>query len=153
MLAFIKRAGSVILVCSIVIWFLLSFSFNLEYGIEVEKSILASIGKCISWIFYPMIGENSWGATVSAIQGLVAKEQVISSMSVIAGFSEELENGKQIFSEGSLFSFFTPASAYAFMVFNLFSAPCFGAIAAMKRELGGTKKMIKAVIFQTIFAW
>jgi len=150
--AFIQRAGSIILICSIVIWFLLSFSFKLEYGVNVEDSILATIGKTISWIFYPMLGENSWGATVSAIQGLVAKEQVISSMSVIAGFAEEAE-GSEIFAEGGIFSFFTAASAYAFMVFNLFSAPCFGAIGAMKRELGGTKKMLKAVAFQTIFAW
>ena len=152
-ISFIKRAGSVILICSIIIWFLLSFSFNFEYGIDVEESMLASVGKTISWIFQPMLGENSWGATVSAIQGLVAKEQVISSMSVIAGLAEETEEGSEIFGEGSIFSFFTTASAYAFMVFNLFSAPCFGAIGAMKRELGGNKKMLKAVIFQTIVAW
>lgn len=150
--AFIKRAGSVILICSIVIWFLLSFSYELEYGVDVENSILAWIGRTISWIFEPMLGTNSWGATVSAIQGLVAKEQVISSMSVIAGLAEDAEQGGQIFETG-IFSFFTASSAYAFMVFNLFSAPCFGAIGAMKRELGGTKKMLKAVAFQTIFAW
>ncbi len=150
--SFIKRAGSVILICSIVIWFLLSFSFELEYGVNVENSILAEIGKTISWAFYPMLGENSWGATVSMVQGLVAKEQVISSMSVIAGLAEEVEEGTQIFN-AEIFSFFTASSAYAFMVFNLFSAPCFGAIGAMKRELGGTNKMLKAVAFQTIFAW
>ena len=149
-IAFIKRAGSVIFICSIVIWFLLSFSFKLEYGVDVENSILATIGKTISWIFYPMLGTNSWGAAVSAIQGLVAKEQVISSMSVIAGLAEE---GSQIFGKESIFNFFTASSAYAFMVFNLFSAPCFGAIGAMKRELGGAKKMLKAVGFQTVLAW
>ena len=152
-IAFIKRAGSVILVCSIVIWFLLSYSTSFEYGVNVEDSILASIGKKISWVFYPMLGENSWGATVSAIQGLVAKEQVISSMSVIAGLAEDVEEGSQIFANGGIFGFFTAASAYAFMVFNLFSAPCFGAIGAMRRELGGTRKMLKAVAFQTVFAW
>jgi len=151
--AFIKRAGSIILICSIVIWFLLSFSLSFEYGVDVEDSILASVGKKISWVFYPMLGENSWGATVSAVQGLVAKEQVISSMSVIAGLAEETEEGAQIFANEGIFGFFTAASAYAFMVFNLFSAPCFGAIGAMRRELGGTKKMLKAVTFQTIFAW
>lgn len=150
--AFIKRAGSVILICSIVIWFLLSFSFKFEYGVDVEDSMLASIGKTISWVFYPILGTNSWGATVSAIQGLVAKEQVISSMSVIAGLAEDVEEGSQIFGNG-IFSFFTASSAYAFMVFNLFSAPCFGAIGAMKRELGGTKRMLKAIAFQTTFAW
>ncbi len=151
--AFIKRAGTVILLCSIIIWFLLSFSFSLEYGVDIEDSILASIGNKISWIFYPMIGENSWGATVSAIQGLVAKEQVVSSMAVIAGLAEDVEEGSGIFGDGSIFSSFTAASAYAFMVFNLFSAPCFGAIGAMRRELGGTKKMLKAVAFQTVCAW
>lgn len=150
-LAFIKRAGTVILMCSIVIWFLLSFSFSLEYGVDIENSILAVIGNKLSFIFYPILGENSWGATVSAIQGLVAKEQVISSMSIIAGFSEEV-SGTELFNS-SIFSFFTPASAYAFMVFNLFSAPCFGAIGAMKKELGSTKRLLIAISFQTFVAW
>ena len=152
-ISFIKRAGSVILLCSIVIWFLLSFSFNMTYGVNVEESMLATIGNKISWIFYPMLGENNWGAAVSAIQGLVAKEQVVSSMAVISGLAEDVEEGSEIFAKGTAFGSFTAASAYAFMVFNLFSAPCFGAIGAMKRELGGNKKMIKAVLFQTIIAW
>ncbi len=151
-LSFIKRAGSTILICSIVIWFLLSFSLKFEYGVNIENSILARLGKTISWIFYPMIGTNSWGATVSAIQGLVAKEQVISSMSVIAGLAEDTVEGSQIFKSG-IFDFFTASSAYAFMVFNLFSAPCFGAIGAMKRELGENKKILKVVTFQIVFAW
>ena len=150
---FIKRAGTVILICSIVIWFLVSFSFKFEYGVDVNDSILATIGNKISWIFYPMLGENNWGAAVSAIQGLVAKEQVVSSMAVINGLADNIEEGAEIFAKNGIFGFFTPVSAYAFMVFNLFSAPCFGAIGAMKRELGGTKKMLKAVAFQTIFAW
>lgn len=141
--AFIKRAGSIILVCSIIIWFLLSFSLKLEYGVNIEDSILASIGKIIAWIFYPMLGINSWEVTVSTIQGLIAKEQVISSMSVIMGFSEKT----------GLNEYFTPLSAYAFMVFNLFSAPCFGAIGAMRKELGSAKKTIRVVCFQIIFAW
>ena len=152
-ISFIKRAGSVILLCSIVIWFLLSFSFNMTYGVDVEESMLATIGNKISWIFYPMLGENNWGAAVSAIQGLVAKEQVVSSMAVISGLAEDVEEGSEIFAKGTAFGSFTASSAYAFMVFNLFSAPCFGAIGAMKRELGGNKKMIKAVLFQTIIAW
>ena len=151
--AFIKRAGSVILICSIIIWTLSSFSFKFEYGVDIEESMLAQIGNTISWIFEPMLGTRSWGATVSAIQGLVAKEQVVSSMAVINGLADDVDTGKEIFSESGVFGFFTAASAYSFMVFNLFSAPCFGAIGAMKRELGGTKKMLKAVGFQTIFAW
>ena len=97
-----------------------------------------------------MLGENSWGATVSAIQGLVAKEQVVSSMAVIAGLAEE---SNEIFGNGSIFDFFTASSAYAFMVFNLFSAPCIGAIGAMRRELGGKRKALKAVAYQSAIAW
>ncbi len=152
-MAFIKRAGTIILLCSIIIWFLLSFSFKMEYGVDIEDSMLATIGNKISWIFEPMLGTKSWGATVSAIQGLVAKEQVVSSMAVINGLADDVDDGSAIFSDGGVFGFFTAASAYAFMVFNLFSAPCFGAIGAMRRELGGTKRMLKAVIFQTSFAW
>ncbi len=151
--AFIKRAGSVILICSIVIWFLLSFSFSMEYGVDIEESMLASIGKTVSWVFYPILGQNNWGATVSAIQGLVAKEQVVSSMAVIAGLAEDVEEGSEIFADGTPFAGITAAAAYAFMVFNLFSAPCFGAIGAMQRELGSTKRMLKAVLFQTGCAW
>lgn len=96
-MAFIKRAGTIILLCSIIIWFLLSFSFKLEYGVNVEESILANIGNKISWVFKPMLGENSWEAAVSALQGLVAKEQVVSSMAVINGLAEDVEEGSEIF--------------------------------------------------------
>lgn len=151
-LAFIKRAGSVILVASIVVWFLLSFSFELEYGISVEDSILAGVGKALSWIFYPLIGEFSWGATVSAIQGLVAKEQVVGSMAIIANMSEESLDSVSLFNS-EVFGFFSGASAYAYVAFNLFSAPCFGAIGAMKKEFGSAKKMWLAVALQMIVAW
>ena len=152
-IAFIKRAGTIILLCSIVIWFLLSFSFNMEYGVDIEDSMLAQIGDKISWVFEPVLGTRSWGATVSAIQGLVAKEQVVSSMAVINGLADDVEEGSEIFSAGGNFAFFTAASAYAFMVFNLFSAPCFGAIGAMRRELGSKRKLLAAVVFQTVLAW
>jgi ferrous iron transport protein B len=151
-LAFIQRAGSIILLASIIIWALISFSWNFTYGIDPDESILASIGNVLSWFFYPMLGNLSWGATVSAIQGLVAKEQVIASMAIIAGYSDTETEGLLIFSSGP-FQFFTASSAYAFMVFNLFSAPCFGAIGAMRQELGTTKRMWKAVLFQTGLAW
>lgn len=152
-IAFIKRAGTIILLCSIVIWFLLSFSFNMEYGVDIEDSMLAQIGDKISWVFEPVLGTRSWGATVSAVQGLVAKEQVVSSMAVINGLADDVEDGSEIFSAGGNFAFFTAASAYAFMVFNLFSAPCFGAIGAMRRELGSKRKLLAAVVFQTVLAW
>ncbi len=150
---FMKRAGTIILLCSVIIWFMLSFSWRFEYGIDVEKSILASVGNLFSWIFYPMLGELSWGATISAIQGLVAKEQVVSSMAVIAGLASDVEAGNLIFNPFGIFGFFTGASAYAFMVFNLFSAPCFGAIGAMHRELGTMKKTLIALLYQTGLAW
>lgn len=148
---FIKRAGTVILFCSIILWFLLSFSWNLQYVVEIENSILAIIGKKISWVFYPILGTFSWEAAVSAIQGLVAKEQVISSMNIIAGLTDRQDIGMLF--NSSAFNFFDNISAYSFMVFNLFSAPCFGAIGAMRRELGSTKRMLKAITFQTAIAW
>ena len=154
-LAFFKRAASVIFICSIVIWFLCRFSWSFKFlePEEIENSILASIGNIFAWLFYPMLGGSwSWQATVSAFQGLVAKEQVVSSMNIIAGLAESSEAVSSLFSS-SAFSFFTPLSAYAYCIFNLFSAPCFGAIAAMKRELGSKKAMFKAILFQTAMAW
>ena len=151
-LAFIKRAGTTIFLCSIIVWFLLSFSPKMEYGIEIKKSILANLGNKISWIFKPIVGVNSWEVTVSAIQGLIAKEQVVSSMAVINGLADNT-NSIDILSKTGTFGFFTPASALAFTIFNLFSAPCFGAIAAMKKELGSTKNVLKVVCFQTGLAW
>ena len=128
--------------------------FEWKYSYGIDNSILASIGKVFSWLFYPMLGEASWEAAVSAIQGLVAKEQVVASMSVIAGFGESLteEDGNVLFKSDS-FTFFNPASAYAFMVFNLFSAPCFGAIGAMRKEYGSIKRTVIAVAFQTGLAY
>lgn len=151
-LEFVKKAGTIILLSSIIVWFLVSFSWRFEYGVDVNKSILASIGGAVAWVFYPMLGEISWGTAVSAIQGLIAKEQVVSSMSIIAGLSESAATGTEIFTN-PMFSFFTPLSAYSFMIFNLFSAPCFASIGAMRRELGSRKRVLIAVIFQTATAW
>lgn len=147
-IAYVKKAGSIILLSSIIIWFLSSFSIRFQYGVDVEDSILAIIGKGISWIFYPMLGEMSWGASVSAIQGIIAKEQVVSSMAIISGLDEA-----NVFSSTGIFSFFTPVSAYAFVVFNLFSAPCLGTIGAMRKEYGSIKYALKAILFQTGLAW
>ena len=153
-ISFLKRAGTVILLCSVVVWFLGSFTLSFNYidgdVYTIENSILASIGNLFAWVFHPMLGEVSWAAAVSAVQGLVAKELVVSSMEVLAGLDEGA--GSAVFTS-HLFSFFTPASAYAFMVFNLFSAPCFGAIGAMRREFGSAKKMWIAIGFQTGLAY
>lgn len=104
--SFIKRAGTVILLCSIAVWFLLSFSINLNYVENIENSILAFIGQKISWVFYPFLGANSWEATVSAIQGLVAKEQVISSMAVISGLSKDITSGNELFNRQYFWFFY-----------------------------------------------
>ncbi len=156
-LEFVKRAGTIILLSSIVVWFLGSFTYDFHYvdGVNyfIEQSFLAYIGRGLSWIFYPMVGighsyNDIWGVSVSAIQGLVAKEQVISSMQVIAKVADEGD----IFTS-SVFSYLNPVTAFALMTFNLFSAPCFGAIGAMRRELGSAKEMFKAIGIETAFAW
>lgn len=145
--SFITNAGSVILFASVILWLLLNFNWKMQFGVAIEKSILSDIGRLFSFVFYPFLGTNSWAAAVSIIQGLIAKEQVVSSLSIIA----KLSGGNTIF-ESPLFNFFTPASAYAFMAFNLFSAPCFGAIGAMNHEFGNRRTMIKALLLQTIAA-
>lgn len=150
---FIKKAGTLIFLSSILVWFLLSFSWEFQYGVEIEKSILAYLGKKISWFFKPIIGVTSWEASVSALQGLIAKEQVISSMKIISGLSSETKSAYEIFGAGSPFEFFNKASSYAFVAFNLFSAPCFAAISAMRRELGSFSKTLFAIAFQIFIAW
>lgn len=146
---FVSRAGTIILFCSIIVWFLSSFGWNLRFCGNINNSILAGIGNVFGWFFYPIVGEWNWAVSISAIQGLVAKEQVVSSLSVIAGLSSEQGS---IFSS-SIFSCFNKASALAFTVFNLFSAPCFASIGAMKSELKSTKKAFFAVLFQICVAW
>lgn len=152
--SFIKRAGTIILLCSIVVWFLSSFTFTFTYidGVHatINDSMLAGIGNCFAWVFYLMLGGNySWAATVSAIQSLIAKEQVISSMTVIANVSGE----DALFAAGSPFAFFNSWSAFAYLTFILFSAPCFGALGAMRKEIGSFKKFAFGVVFQTGIAW
>ncbi len=149
---FIARAGTIIFLASLVIWLLISFSFTFEYGISPDQSMLAGIGRAISWFFYPFLGTFSWEASVSAIQGLVAKEQVVSSMAIISGLSEDTSAGLLIFNAPG-FGFFTAASAYAFMVFNLFSIPCLGAVGAMRKELNSKKHFWLTLGLQTGMAW
>lgn len=148
-LDFVKRVGTIIIFCSILVWFLSSFDWKFQYINNIESSILASIGKLFAWFFYPIIGQLNWAVSISAIQGLVAKEQVVSSMAVIAGVEG---GGSSVFSS-SLFSCFNALSAYSFVLFNLFSAPCVSAIGAMKNELKSTKKTIFVVAFQIAIAW
>jgi len=161
-IAFIKRAGTVILLCSVVVWTLSRFTWTWQYvytlsnqnltdgalqSWQIGQSMLGGIGRVIAFVFIPTLGGNySWGAAVSALQGLIAKEQVVSSLSVIAG------GGKILASESFAFFVSNPWAAYGFMVFNLFSAPCFGAISAMRKELGSTKATLQTIVFETTVA-
>jgi ferrous iron transport protein B len=159
--SFIERAATVIFFCSIVVWVLTRFTWTWEYvgpaslgatETDIDRSMLADIGKGLAYLFIPAWGGvYSWGATVSAIQGLIAKEQVISSLSVIAG--ENITTAMT--SSGSLFYYFTmrPLAAYSFMVYNLFSIPCVGALAAMRKELGSRKAMGKAIGLELSWAY
>ena len=148
--AFIKRAGTIIFLASVVIWLLLNLDYKFTFTDNIEESILANIGRSIAWLFAPMLGmEFSWGASVSAIQGLAAKEIVVSSMEIITA----VEEGGDVFAGNGSFAFFNGWSAMGYMIFTLFSAPCIGAIGAMRRELGSTKAMWKAILFQTGLAW
>jgi ferrous iron transport protein B len=159
--SFLKRAGTVIFLCSLAVWFLSRYNWAFQYvgmsaldqpeTAHVGESILASIGKVIAWLFIPAFGGNySWGATVSALQGLIAKEQVVSSLSVIAN-----RNVSELVSEGSVFHFFATNSwaAYSFICFNLFSVPCFGALAAMKKELGSFKALSQAIGVELLWSF
>ena len=152
-LSFIKRAGTIILLCSVVIWFLVSFTWKFEYVPEYpDQSLLANFGKGFAWIFAPMLGGNiSWEAAVSAIQGLVAKEQVVGSLEIISN-TGHVEPYLSIF-DPNIVGTSAYFSGIAYMMFNLFSAPCFGAIGAMRHEFGSTKKTLLAILFQTGLAW
>ena len=143
---FVTKASTTILFCSVIEWFLLNFSPEFKYGMDIENSILALIGKKISWIFYPIVGTYSWEVAVSSLQGLIAKEQVVSSLSIIAG-------KKEMFGESGAFAFFNQISSSAYIIFNLFSAPCINAILALNKELKSIKSTVKVIFFQTIFAW
>ena len=145
--SFAARVGTTVFISSIIIWALSSFSLSSGYVSNADDSILAGIGKLISPLFAPVIGVNSWQATVCCLQGFIAKEQVVSSMSVIAG----AEGAANVFSSKA-FGFFDAASAYSFVIFNLFSPPCIGAVAAMRKETG-TKKTAIAVVYQLSIAF
>lgn len=150
--SFIKKTLSIVLLCSIFVWFLSSFSWRFQYGVSIDQSMLADIGRAFSWLFYPMVGENSWALTVSAFQGIIAKEQVVTSLRMIAGL-EASASDAAIFSSTIFHMFQNKSAAYAYVLFILFSSPCISAIAAMKKELGSIKKVGKALIIQTLIAF
>ena len=147
-LAFIKKAGTVIFLACALIWFLQTFNFRLEM-VEESESMLASIGSVIAPIFAPL-GWGDWRAAVAAVTGLVAKENVVGTLGVLFGFAEVAEDGVEFW--GTMQQVFTQVSAYSFLVFNLLCAPCFAAIGAVRRELGGKWTLI-AVAYQCILAY
>lgn len=150
--SFIKKAGTIILLSSIILWFLQAFGWsNGEFGmVEYEDSILNTIGKAIAWIFAPL----GWGqseAAVATITGLIAKENVVNTFGILFGFSEVAEDGAEVWV--NLQSAFTALSAYSFLIFNLLCAPCFAAMGAIRREMNNGKWTAFAITYQCVFAY
>ena len=151
--SFIKKAGTIILLSAIVLWFLQAFGFeNGSFGMvaDLNNSILAYIGNAIAFLFAPL-GWGTWQSAVAAITGLIAKENVVSTFGILYGFAEVSEEGEEIWH--LLAGDFTMLSAYSFLVFNLLCAPCFAAIGAIRREMNSAKWTWIAIGYQTIFAY
>ena len=152
--SFIKKAGTIILLSTVLLWFLQGFGFeNGSFGMveDLENSVLAKIGNLFAWIFAPL-GWGDWKAAVAAVTGLIAKENVVATYGTLFNFAGELsENGDEIW--GQFKTCFTALSAYSFLVFNLLCAPCFAAIGAIKREMNSAKWTWFAVGYQCVFAY
>ena len=157
--SFIKKAGTIILLSTIILWFLMSFGwvdgkFGMLESEQLNDSILASIGNVIAPIFAPLgwtkAGEG-WKMAVAAITGLIAKENVVATFGMLFGFAEVAENGSEIW--GNLAQVMTPIAAYGFLVFNLLCAPCFAAMGAIKREMNNAKWFWFAIGYQCCLAY
>ena len=151
--SFIKKAGTIILLSTILVWFLQGFGFeNGGFGMveDMNNSILASIGGAVCWIFAPL-GWGDWRSTVATLTGLVAKENLVSTFGVLYGFAEVAEDGQEIW--GSLAGSMTGVAAYSLLVFNLLCAPCFAAMGAIKREMNNAKWFWFAIGYQTVLAY
>ena len=152
--SFIKRAGTVILASTIVLWFLQGFGF--EDGVfgmveDQDNSILAAVASALAWIFAPQ-GFGNWRATVASISGLITKENVVGTLGVLYHFGGELsENGDEIW--GEVANDYTAISAYSFMIFNLLCAPCFAAMGAIKREMNNGKWTAIAIGYMCLLAY
>ena len=152
--SFIKRAGTVILASTIILWFLQGFGF--EDGVfgmveDQDNSILAAVASAIAWIFAPQ-GFGNWRATVASISGLIAKENVVGTLGVLYHFGGELsENGDEIW--GEIANDYTAISAYSFMIFKLLCAPCFAAMGAIKREMNNGKWTAIAIGYMCLLAY
>jgi len=153
--SFIKKAGTIILLATIFIWFTSFFGwvdgqFRMLDSLELDHSILAAVGGTVSWIFAPL-GWGDWKSAVAAITGLIAKENVVGTFGILFGFAEVAEDGSEIW--GTLASSMTPLAAYSFLIFNLLCAPCFAAMGAIKREMNNMKWFWFAVGYQTLLAY
>ncbi len=153
--SFIKKAGTIILLSAIVLWFLQGFgwsggNFGMLEAEELDNSILAVIGGIIAPIFAPL-GWGDWKMAVAAVTGLIAKENVVSTFGILFGYAEVAEDGAEIWA--SLASTMTAVAAYSFLVFNLLCAPCFAAMGAIKREMNNRKWFWFAIGYQTILAY
>ncbi|MBW4847097.1 MAG: ferrous iron transport protein B [Lachnospiraceae bacterium] len=153
--SFIKKAGTIILVSTIFVWFTSFFGwvdgeFRMLDAVELDHSILAVIGSAISWIFTPL-GWGNWRSTVAAITGLIAKENVVGTFGILYGFAEVAEDGSEIW--GTLAGSMTAVAAYSFLVFNLLCAPCVAAMGAIKREMNNAKWFWIAIGYQTLLAY
>ena len=162
--SFIKKAGTIILLSTIVLWFLMNFGWSngtfgmLDFdgleGAALEAAqaecVLAKVGSAIAWIFAPL-GWGNWKMAVAAVTGLIAKENVVATFGVLFGFAEVAEDGAEIW--GTLATTMTAVAAYSFLVFNLLCAPCFAAMGAIKREMNNTKWFWFAIGYQTLLAY
>ena len=159
--SFIKKAGTIILLSTIVLWFLMSFGWDngafgmIDQETQLNESILAKIGSAISWIFAPLGWCNDgegWKMAVAAITGLIAKENVVATFGMLYGFGSEVaDDGQEVW--GSLQAAMPAIAAYGFLVFNLLCAPCFAAMGAIKREMNNTKWFWFAIGYQCGLAY
>lgn len=154
---FVKRATTIVLLSSIVLWVLQTYGYVNGTFVAVEnsnQSFLANIGKLFSWIFYPLgwMGDMAWKATVATITGLIAKEEVVMTFGTLYNFGGEIsESGNEIWK--MIAADFGPVRAYSFMIFNLLCAPCFAAIGAIKREMGNAKWTWATIGYMCGFAY
>lgn len=154
--SFIKRAGTIILLSSIILWFLQGFGFtDGQFGMVEDNntSLLASLGSAIAWIFAPLgwVGDMAWKATVATFTGLIAKEEVVNTFGVLYNFSEVSEEGNEIWT--LIAHDFTPIAAYSFMIFNLLCAPCFAAMGAIRREMNNKTWTVASIAYMCVFAY
>lgn len=154
--SFIKRAGTIILLSSIILWFLQGFGFtDGQFGMVEDNntSLLASLGSAIAWIFAPLgwVGDMAWKATVATFTGLIAKEEVVNTFGVLYNFSEVSEEGNEIWA--LIAHDFTPIAAYSFMIFNLLCAPCFAAMGAIRREMNNKTWTVASIAYMCVFAY